>query len=378
MPMMMALLRVPVPVAALLVARAPPSDPFTWRNDTANLELTERWNRYWAATPLSDDVSGPSISDSPPVSLSWSLGTDMPKYAMKDGAGCWIGNDFVLAGGLFEPHGLNDAHPLPKSKQNPNLAFAYDTELDTWSALPPAPFKQTRGTGACTNDSLILVGGRTAPPEGLSVARLHKPAGGPWAWQSLPPLPREGYRWLGAAGVVGDWLVVSTGTNTSRFQSDGDEVSPGPRTQHSAAFGAPNNLPAVLPSYRLNITGWRWPSSTATGGGGSLSEEKNWEKIATFPGLGLDAPNSAVAGGSLYVLGGWKGSVGVRGPTPTIIRTGLSCPSHVLMCPPKMPKNACASAHLGPTVLCREWRRGPSYTALGCPCRSLSGRMAGS
>jgi N-acetylneuraminic acid mutarotase len=55
----------------------------------------------------------------------------------------------------------------------------------------------------------------------------------------------------------------------------------------------------VLPSFRLSIKGG-WP--TATG-------QQKWQQAAHFPGLGLDAPNSAVAGGSLYVLGGWRGSL---------------------------------------------------------------------
>ena len=100
---------------------------------------------------------------------------------MKDGVGCWLGDDpFVLAGGLFEPLDQpsepSSAGPKPPKPPKPpplNKAFGYDTKTDTWATLPPAPFYQSRGTGACTADSLLLVGGRTKPPEGLSVPQRH-------------------------------------------------------------------------------------------------------------------------------------------------------------------------------------------------------------
>ena len=104
-----------------------------------------------------------------------------------------------------------------------------------------------------------------------TVARLYRGPSG-WAWQSLPPLPLAGYRWLGAAGVVGDWLVVSTGTNTSGFQWQDDDGTALDRGSVAAAI-LPNDFPVVLPSYRLNVSGW--------------SSSGSWEPIAKFPGAGV-------------------------------------------------------------------------------------------
>lgn len=79
--------------------RSPPRQHF-WRNDSANLALTAAWNRYYAATPFSWDVTSPNISDAPPVALKWSVGTDSP-LGQKDGHGCLFANRyFVIAGGV--------------------------------------------------------------------------------------------------------------------------------------------------------------------------------------------------------------------------------------------------------------------------------------
>ena len=159
--------------ASHALAQVHPSEEqlFPWRNDSANLLLTKLLNKYLAATPLSDDVTGPSISDQPPVSLDWSLGPDLPHMAQKDGVGCWIGSDFVVAGGLWEP--LDGPH---KPTIPPTRAMRLDTVSMSWSLMPDAPFAQTRGTGACTPDSLFLVGGRNTrtPHRGCDVARLRR------------------------------------------------------------------------------------------------------------------------------------------------------------------------------------------------------------
>ena len=59
-------------------------------------------NNFLAETLFSVDVTSPSISDRPPVSLQWSLGRDMP-FAQKDGTGCWLAEHqaFLVTGGLW-------------------------------------------------------------------------------------------------------------------------------------------------------------------------------------------------------------------------------------------------------------------------------------
>ena len=138
-------------------------------------------------------------------------------------------------------------------------ALSYNPADDSWSRLPAPPWMAGRGMGACTANSLYLVAGaNTATPNyGCSVARLSK-TGGAWAWTMLPPLPLEGYRYSGSAGVVGNYLVVA---------------------------GAKNS------TYRLYLP-------TAAHG-------KPWEKMADFPDAGLQgSSNDGVVNGSLYIFGG--------------------------------------------------------------------------
>jgi hypothetical protein len=289
------------------VPHVPPQkkQPYPWRNDSANIALTAKWNQYLAATPFSDDVSG-AISDQPPIALDWSLGTDHPTRAEKDGIGCWIGDEFVIAGGLWEPLKDNGRYVGGRKPPKPkpiNEAWAYNAQHDSWAQLPSPPFLQSRGTGTCTADSLVLTGGRTEPPEGLTVARLQKQASG-WKWETLTPMPHASYRWLGAAGVCGDWLVVAAGTNSSKFQSSDRFLREG---------GTPNDLPVTLPGFRLSLT----------------THSAKWEPIAPFPGGGLDAPNTAVVNGSLYVLGGWRGSKG--GMEAWSELTGMALPVPILL-----------------------------------------------
>ena len=143
--------------AALLAAVAAdgsatsPATAHFWRNDSANLAVTAAWNRYLAATPLSDDVTSPDITDSPPVSLSWSIGTDMPA-GNKDGVGCLIGHEFVVAGGAWENVTVRGQPPpqMPKTAPAFNPLMVYDTQSRTWSRGPEPPYVQGRGQGACT------------------------------------------------------------------------------------------------------------------------------------------------------------------------------------------------------------------------------------
>ena len=94
------MLALPTLVAAGAAPAAP--GPYPWRNDSANLALTAAWNDFLAATPFSADTPSPDVVDTPPVSLRWSLGSDMP-WAQKDGVGCWLTDvgEFVVTGGLW-------------------------------------------------------------------------------------------------------------------------------------------------------------------------------------------------------------------------------------------------------------------------------------
>ena len=246
----MLLLRCAVPVALLLTT--PAIAPF-WRNDTANIELVSRWNAYLQSTPLSDDVSGAAVSDDPPLTLEWSLGQEMP-YGQKDGAGCLIGSEFVTQGGGWANVTVRGVPPpkLPKDSPSFSPLFIYDMQHRTWRRGPDPLFVQGRGQGACTNTSMYVISGyqkhivdRDDPKVAATthVSRLHKPNGS-WVWERMPPLPTGAGRWLGAAGVVGDYLVVATGSNTSSFSLRDDD-------RNAAAAPPPPAPLARLPGYRL-------------------------------------------------------------------------------------------------------------------------------
>jgi hypothetical protein len=218
-------------------------------------------NNFLAETPFSVDVTSPSISDRPPVSLQWSLGRDMP-FAQKDGTGCWLAEHqaFVVTGGLWLNVTTTEELHAEANGAHFSQALSYNPVDDSWSHLPAPPWMAGRGMGACTADSLYLVAGaNTATPNhGCDVARLSK-TNGTWAWTMLPPLPLEGYRYSGSAGVIGDFLVVAGAANST---------------------------------YRLHL-----PTTAAKG--------KTWEKMADFPDAGMQgSSNDGVVNGSLYMFGG--------------------------------------------------------------------------
>lgn len=280
----------------------PSRSAFSWRNDSANLALTARWNDLLTATPWSLDITSPDVVDTPPIALEWTLGTDMP-MAQKDGVGCWLTDidEFVIAGGLWAPTNGSAKVATPDATDHDrgphlNLAYAYNTKADTWQELPGPPWMPGRGTGACTPTALYLVSGvvATTPNNGTEVAKLSRKAG-KWVWEHLPPLPQDGYRWLGSSGVINDYLYAAVGLST-----------------RPVANGGTGETSYTNTTYRLRL-------STALG-----NTSGAWERVADFPsskappgiegGLfasgGLDGPNDAVVNGSLYIIGGGTESWG--------------------------------------------------------------------
>lgn len=282
------------------------------------------WNRYYDNTPFSWDVTSPNISDAPPFRLSWTMGTDAP-LPQKDGHGCLFKQRwFVIAGGewCYAVNTANTTQPSPPCIPD-TKTYVYDLVTEQWSELPPPAFTMFRTTGACGKDALYLVSGMSpnmsAVPRGLAdAARLTMVDGGGtgdtvprWEWTLLPKLPQGAERWLGAAGVVDGWLVIASGANACGFE-DGDhrdQADAVGQGQHVGSGHDPCFVPCTdatrcppwLPSYRLRVQ----PAVSGTGSSeGGLGTA--WESIAKFPGGGLDVPNAAVAGGSLYLFGGWK------------------------------------------------------------------------
>ena len=118
-------------------ALSPPDNHF-WRNDSANLAVTAKWNQYLDATPFSWDITSPNISDAPPIGLSWSMGADSP-MPMKDGHGCLFKERyFVISGGEWcYPVSLsNTTQPDPPCIPD-TKTFMYDILTHRWSELAP-------------------------------------------------------------------------------------------------------------------------------------------------------------------------------------------------------------------------------------------------
>ena len=223
-----------------------------WRDDVANLDVVEKLNRAFARIPFSQECEG--VLDACPVELHWSVGPNVP-FPWKGGVAGLIGEEVVLAGGLWMP-------------DRGNRAYAYKLKSHTYAEIPPPPFETAYTQGACDGESLYIVGGRAA---GRNVARLSRAAGGEWQWYQLPslPEPEQPGRWVGTAAVVpGKWLFLLAGHPTGTpFE-----------TRDAAA-----------------LPGWRLPLDRP---------EARWEPMAPYPASRRALMPGAVVGGTLFVFGG--------------------------------------------------------------------------
>jgi hypothetical protein len=173
-------------------AKASTSTP--WRNDEANIEVVRELNRAWEHYTFSKEYEG--VLDDPPFRIEWTTGPNV-LVVWKGGASGAIGDDIVLAGGLWMP-------------EYQNLAYAFDTVTQTYTELPPPPHPTEYSQGACDGESLYLVSGRVG---GSNVQKLSKTADGDWEWSLLPPVPVPGKGMAFAAvGVIPDeWLFLAAG-----------------------------------------------------------------------------------------------------------------------------------------------------------------------
>ena len=146
---------------AILVGDSTPLSAHFWRNDSANLALTAAWNKYYAATPLSWDVTSTNISDTSPISLKWTLGIDSP-LGWKDGHGCLFASRyFVIAGGVFTHVWKGPGGVGIDAEANLRTTTVYDTHIDTWNSIkmPDMPYTPLRTTGACGDDAMFILSG---------------------------------------------------------------------------------------------------------------------------------------------------------------------------------------------------------------------------
>jgi hypothetical protein len=238
------------PVPARSADPATTSTP--WRDDGKNIDVTRKLNEAYLRMPFSREFEG--VLDDCPMQLEWSVGPNLPR-AWKGGVAGFVGDELVLAGGLWMPGRLNSA-------------YAYNVTTETFGEIPPPPERPAYTQGACDGESLYIVGGRAT---GRRVFKLTREGENGWTWQDLPQLPEaeSGGRWVGTVGIVpGKWLFLVAGHPT----------------------GTPAEIRTIpaLPDYALRLD-----EPTAA-----------WRRIAPYPGGPRAVLMSAVVRGMLYVFGG--------------------------------------------------------------------------
>eukprot|EP01045_Picozoa_sp_COSAG04_P002948 COSAG04_NODE_114_length_25503_cov_39.366832_5_plen_473_part_00 len=290
---------------AVLWPLLPTADSPAWRNDAANLRLVAAWGAYLEQTPLSDDYGGDSISDDVPIRLEWSVGSDMP-IGWKNGVACRFGDTVVTAGGLVEGSAVwEPAMDRPgfnlSSKTLRTVALAYNLTTETWSALSASPpFVPGRTQGCCSTkpgaEAMFIVSGGDAGicasrPEACGEPSIRgnvtvlTRSGSGWNWGTLPPLPPDGERMVGAAGLVdGEWLLLTGGA----------QIDPG------ADPGSKHQQRRAVPDYRLRLQTQADSSGFAAASG--------WERMATHPlsntTSGLTLPLGGALGRFWFQFGG--------------------------------------------------------------------------
>ena len=166
-----------------------------WRDDDVNIEGVRELNRVYERIPFSREYEG--VLDLPPQKLEWSTGANLP-VAWKGGVVGSFGDTIVLAAGMWMPDRLN-------------VAYAYDTQTDAYTELPPCPVETQYTQGTYDDSGMYVVGGRAF---GRQVWKLTR-HGEDWKWTALVPLPSSEIpgRWLAGCGVVsGRWLCLVSGT----------------------------------------------------------------------------------------------------------------------------------------------------------------------
>ena len=170
-----------------------------WRDDDVNIEGVRELNRVYERIPFSREYEG--VLDLPPLKLEWSTGANLP-VAWKGGVAGRFGDIIVLAAGMWMPDRLN-------------VAYAYDTQTDAYTELPPCPVETQYTQGTYDDSGMYVVGGRAS---GRQVWRLTR-HGEDWKWTDLVPLPSSEApgRWLAGCGVVsGRWLCLVSGTPSGK------------------------------------------------------------------------------------------------------------------------------------------------------------------
>ena len=180
-----------------------------WRDDDVNIEGVRELNRVYERIPFSREYEG--VLDLPPLKLEWSTGANLP-VAWKGGVAGRFGDSIVLAGGMWMPGRLN-------------VAYAYDTRTDAYTALPPCPVATQYTQGTYDDSGMYVVGGRGS---GRQVWKLTQ-HGIDWKWTAVAPLPSSETRgrWLAGSGIVaGRWLCLVSGTPAGKpsEQRDGPQL----------------------------------------------------------------------------------------------------------------------------------------------------------
>ena len=232
------------------------TDPATtsteWRDDVASLEATRIINEAYRRLPFSVQYEG--VLDDCPIKLDWTVGPNVP-VAWKGGVAGLLGDEIVLAGGLWMPG-------------RENLAYAYNIKTQTYREIPPPPVQPAYTQGICDGQAVYVVGGRSA---GRHVFKLTREGPDGWKWHEMPQLPEcdSAGRWLATVDVMpGKWLFLIAGHPT----------------------GTPSETADVpqMPDLRLRLD----------------KSDAQWEPMAAYPKGKRNLIIPAVVQGKLYVFGG--------------------------------------------------------------------------
>jgi len=227
--------------------------------------------------------------------VTWTRGPSLP-HPIKGQAQGVVGGEILYAGGFaFDAEGYErPAATLTKQKVDPLMrprqrrysseAWLYDPASACFTRLPDAPVGAFWPVGTASGDDFFMLGGTIRKPENARLGwqpgekidltsprifRLRREDG--WEWTELPPM-RNG-RFLPGVAVVDNVLYVIGGQ--AQFGAD--------------AYSGDRPGPYINAAEALDLA----------------HPEDGWRDVAPLPGMGRDNAAVTVAGGKIYLFGGF-------------------------------------------------------------------------
>lgn len=237
--------------------------------------------------PSAPPATTPPTVSPTPARARWERLPDAGVERLEVATGVVEGEIYV-AGGLV-PGGASAAVEI------------YDPRARTWRRGRDLPVAVHHAMGVVYRGELVVLGGFPGPSLEGATARAFALRGG--AWVELPPMRRP--RAAGAAGVVGDLLVVAAGQDGSRLVGE-TEVFDGERWRDGAAIPTVrDHVAGASDGSFLYVASGRLRSIAATVPAFERYDpaRDRWERLPDVPtargGIG-----AAIAGEQLLVIGG--------------------------------------------------------------------------